>query len=145
MCTKKEKKWVLDYLSSGKGTISYELITYFYSLNITHDKKFFLPHQFYSSMKDSTISGQDYENVKKFYTVLKLKNLGELNDIYNFQDTIILCEIIKQRSLRLQKIFKYNSDITLQVASVGASIGTKVSVVFLFLLTLNMSEDLKKY
>ena len=50
-------------------------------------------------MKDSTISDQDYENVKKFYTRLKLKNLGELNHIYNFQDTIILCEIF-ERSLR---------------------------------------------
>ena len=37
-----------------------------------------------------------------------LKNLDELNHIYNFQDTIILCEIIEQRSLRLEKFFKYN-------------------------------------
>ena len=107
-CTKEEKKWVLDYLSSGKGTILYELITDIDSLNITLEKEVFLPHQFYSSMKDSTIFDQDYENVKKFYTMLKLKNLGELNHIYNFQDTIILCEIFQQRSSRLQEIFKNN-------------------------------------
>ena len=59
-------------------------------------------------MKDSTISDQDYENVKKFYTMLEFKNLGELNHIYNFPDTIILCEIFEQRSSRLQEIFKYN-------------------------------------
>ena len=40
---------------------------------------------------------------------MKLKNLGELNRIYNFQDTIILCEIFEQRSELLQEIFKYNS------------------------------------
>ena len=107
-CTKDEKKWVLDYLSSGKGTIPYELISDFDSLNIVPDKEFFLPHQFYSSMKDSVLSEEEYQNVKKFYMTLKLQNLGELTHIYNFQDTIILCKIFEQRSCRLQKIFKYN-------------------------------------
>ena len=41
LCTKEEKKWVLDYLSSGEGTIPYELITDFDSLNITPEKNFF--------------------------------------------------------------------------------------------------------
>ena len=50
----------------------------------------------------------EYENVKKFYQTLKLKNLGEVNKIYNFQDTIILCEIFEQRSNHLQKLFKFN-------------------------------------
>lgn len=50
----------------------------------------------------------EYENVKKFYQTLKPKNLGEVNKIYNFQDTIILCEISEQRSSYLQKLFKFN-------------------------------------
>ena len=54
------------------------------------------------------ISEQDYENVKKFYILLKMSNLGELNKIYNFQDTMILCEIFEQRSDLLKGIFKYN-------------------------------------
>ena len=33
-----------------------------------------------------------------------LENLGELNKLYNFQDTIILCEIFEFRSAYLQKI-----------------------------------------
>ena len=70
-------------------------------------RNFFLPHQFYSSLKDSTISEAEYQNVKKIYTKLKLRNLGELNHIYNFQDTIILCKIFEQRSSHLQEIFKY--------------------------------------
>ena len=45
-------------------------------------------------MKDSTISDEEYESIKKFYITLKLKNLGELSHVYKFQDTIvILCEI----------------------------------------------------
>ena len=37
-----------------------------------------------------------------------MPNLGELNKVYNFQDTIILCEIFEQRSGLLKKIFKEN-------------------------------------
>ena len=39
---------------------------------------------------------------------MKLENLGELNKIYNFQDTIILCEMFEQRSSHLQNLFKSN-------------------------------------
>ena len=39
---------------------------------------------------------------------MKLENLGEFNKIYNFQDTIILCEIFKPRSSYLQDLFKFN-------------------------------------
>ena len=76
---------------------------------------------------------------------MKLKNLREFNHIYDFQDTIILCEIFEQQSSHLQDIFKYNpTNVILQVVSVVASIGIKVSVVLLFLLTVNMLENLKK-
>ena len=39
---------------------------------------------------------------------MKLENLGELNIIYNFQDTIVLCEIFECRATYLQKMFKFN-------------------------------------
>ena len=39
---------------------------------------------------------------------MNLKELGELDKLYNFQDTIILCEIFENRSSQLQKLFKYN-------------------------------------
>ena len=69
---------------------------------------FFLPHIFCSSLKDTVLSDEEYENVKKFYKTMKSKNFGGLNKIYSFQDTIILCEIFEQRSSCLQEIFKYN-------------------------------------
>ena len=40
---------------------------------------FFLPHQFYSSLKDTIITEEEYNNVKTFYQTLKLKDLRELN------------------------------------------------------------------
>ena len=39
---------------------------------------------------------------------MKLENHGELNKLYNFQNTIILCEIFEQRLADLQKMFKFN-------------------------------------
>lgn len=65
-CTKDEKRWVLDYLASGKGIIPYELVID--SLSIAQeDGDFFKPHEIYSSMKYSVLTEEEYENVKKFY------------------------------------------------------------------------------
>ena len=86
------------------------MITRYDSLDISPEEgNFFLPHNFYSSLKDDIMTLEEYENVKKkTYQTMKLKNVGELSKIYNFQDTIILCEIFEQRSEHLQKLFKYN-------------------------------------
>ena len=45
---------------------------------------------------------------KKLFKLLRLKTLGDMNRIYNFQDTLILCEIFEQRACMLEKPFKYN-------------------------------------
>ena len=69
----------------GKDNIPYEMITRYDSLDITPENgQFFLPHQFYSSLKDTTMTDEEYGNVKKFYWTMKLENLGELNKIRNF-------------------------------------------------------------
>ena len=106
--SKEDQEWVLEHLSSGKGVIPYQLVTDFDSLNISTKENFFDEHLFCSSLKDHQISSEYYQNVKKFYTPMKLKNLGELNRIFNFQDTIILCKIFERRSELLKEIFKYN-------------------------------------
>ena len=104
-----DKKGVTDYLASGKGMIPYQMITDFESLNISPEKEFSSHQDFYSCLKDKNISEEDYENVKKFFMILRLKTLGDLNWIHNFQDTAILCEIFEQRSSLFQKLFKYNA------------------------------------
>ena len=40
--------------------------------------------------------------------LLRLKTLGDMSRIYNFQDTMILCEIFEQRASLLEKNFKFN-------------------------------------
>ena len=69
----------------GKRNIPYELTIQYDSLDIVPDDgDFFRPHQFFSSLKDNPLSKEEYEQVKKFYKTLKLKDLGELNKISNF-------------------------------------------------------------
>ena len=109
--TEKDEEWVMDYLSSGKGMIPYQMIMDFNSLEIKpkHHDGFLKHSDFYSSLKEKNISNEEYENVKRFFTVLRLKTLGDLNRIYNFQDTAILCEIFEERATLLQKLFKFNA------------------------------------
>ena len=74
-CTEEEQKWILNYLSTGKGTIPYEMITRYHSLDLTlGNDQFFLPHQFYPNLKDTVMTDEEYENVKKFYQTMKLEN-----------------------------------------------------------------------
>ena len=88
---------MLDYLLTGKSRILYEMITKYDSLDISpEDGNIFLPHHFYCSLNDEIMTNEEYESIKKNYQTIKLKDLGELNKIYNFQDTIILCEIFQQ-------------------------------------------------
>ena len=106
--SQEDQDWILEYLSTGKGVLPYQMITGIDFLSISPEEEFFSQHLFYLNLKDSQIYTEDYENVKKFYALMKLENLGELIKIYNFEDTIILCEIFEQRSEPLKKIFKYN-------------------------------------
>ena len=51
-CTMEKQKWVLNYLSMGKGTIPHEMIAEYDSLDIVAvDGLFFLSHQFFTMLK----------------------------------------------------------------------------------------------
>ena len=66
LCSAEEQEWALDYLSKGKGTILYEMIRRYNSLDIApEDKKSFFRHHFYSSLKDDVMTREEYEHVKK--------------------------------------------------------------------------------
>ena len=68
--------WILEYLSSGKGTIPYQMITDFDSLDIKPEKDFFDHEKLYSCLKEDNISVEEYENVKNFFQYLKITNTG---------------------------------------------------------------------
>ena len=54
------------------------------------------------------ISDEEYERVKKFCSLLRLQKLSNLNVLYIFQDTIILCEIFKNRAEEMIEEFHYS-------------------------------------
>ena len=85
------------------------MITRYDSLDIKPENSAFFSHPpILFHIKRYILTDEEYENVKKFYQTLKLENLAELNKIYNFQDTIVLCEIFEQHSSHLQNLFKFN-------------------------------------
>ena len=46
--------------------------------------------EFFSELKQSAVNDEDYENSKYLYQTLKMRNLGDLNDLHNTQDVILL-------------------------------------------------------
>ena len=106
--TNEDEAWVLDYLSSGKGMIPYQMITDFDSFKKVPKEDFFQKKDFYFELTEKDISDEEYQNVKKIFMLLRLKILGDMNRIYNFQDTSLSCEIFEQRASLLEKIFKFN-------------------------------------
>ena len=55
------------------------------------------------------ISDEEYERVKKFWNFLSLRKLSDLNDLYNFQGTIIICKIFENRVEEMIKILPLQS------------------------------------
>ena len=78
----------------GKGIIPYEIIVDMESFLIKPDSEFWEKTVF-SELKQSAVNNEDYENSKYLYQTLKMRNLGDLNDLCNTQDTILLTEIIE--------------------------------------------------
>ena len=58
---------------------------------------------------------------------MNLKDLGELNKIYNSQDTRMLCKIFEQHS-EFQKLFKYSARRRNSASSFSGSVHREVSV-----------------
>ena len=53
--------------------------------------------EFYSNLKQREVTDNDYESSFYLHKILKMQNLGDMNDLYNAQDVILLCEIGENR------------------------------------------------
>lgn len=95
---------MLDFLSEGKGVTPYQKIKSEEDLDGEPEEGFFAKIDFFSLLKNRGISDEDYENVKTFWRIMRLKKLSDLNNIYNFQDTIIVCEVFENRTKEMMKI-----------------------------------------
>ena len=75
------------------------------SFFIKPDKDFWEKIEFFSELKLTAVNNKDYENSKYLYKTLKMRSLGDLNDLYNTQDVILLTEIIESRFQSMQDMY----------------------------------------
>ena len=78
------------------------------SFFITPENEFWEKAEFFSELKQSAVNDDDYENSKYLYQTLKMRNLGDLNDLYNTQDVILLTEIIESRFEAMKNTYGFN-------------------------------------
>ena len=57
----------------------------------------FTKDEFYCTLKEKSISDEEYDNSEMLYTELNMTDMSDLNDLYNAQDVILLCEIFENR------------------------------------------------
>ena len=103
-----DKEKILDIVAEGKGALPYEKIVDVNSLQATPENVFFDHTEFFSSLNQCNISFKIYENMKYLYTALKMRSLGDMNDLYNTQDVTLLCKIIENRFQKMQDRFGFN-------------------------------------
>ena len=54
------------------------------------------------------MNDEDYKNSKYLNQTLKMRNLGDLNDLYDTQDVILLSEITESRFQARQNTYGFN-------------------------------------
>ena len=100
---------ILNNVNSGKGIIPYELIINMESLLLTpDDKELWFKIEFFSKLKMQSFEEEAYLNSKFLYKNLKMRHLGDLNDLYNFQDVALLCEILENRFQAMHDSYGFN-------------------------------------
>ena len=80
--SEKQKK-NLEIVLEGKGIIFYELVIGMDSFFLTPEKDFWEKTEFFSDLKQSAVNDVGYENSKYLSQTLKMRNLGDMDDLYN--------------------------------------------------------------
>ena len=125
----------LDIIYEGNGVIPYELIIDMESFFITPENEFWEKTEFFSELKQSIVNDDDYENSKYLFETLKMRNLGDLNDLYNVQDVILLCEIIENRFQAMQNTYGFNPRKCNSASSMSGCIEREMSKIAIALPT----------
>ena len=81
--------------------------------------------------KLSAVNNEDYENSKYLYKTLKMRNLRDLNDLYNTQDVILLTEITESRFQSMQDMYGFNPRKCNSASSMSGCIEREMSKIIL--------------
>ena len=131
----KNKEKVLEIISEGKGIIPYEIILDMESIFIKPKNEFWEKTEFFSELKQSAVNDDDYENSKYLYQTFKMKNLGDLNHLYNTQDVILLTEIIESWFEAMKNTYGFNLRKCNSASSMSSCIEREMSKIILALPT----------
>ena len=71
----------------------------------------FFQDEFFSTLKGKNVDKDCYKNVKTLNVLLKMRNLSDLNDLYNAQEVINLLEMMENRFQQRQDTSDYNPRI----------------------------------
>ena len=121
----------MDIIAEGKDIIPYELIVDMQSFFIKPENGFWEKTEFFSDLKQSAVNNDGYENSKYLYQTLKMRNLGELDNLYNAQDVILLCEIIENRFQTMQDTYGFNPRRCNSASSMSGFIEREMSKLYL--------------
>ena len=102
---------------------------------IKPENKFWEKTEFFSELKQSAVSDEDYENSKYLYQTLKMRNLGDLNDLYNTQDVILLTEITESRFEAMKNTYGFNGRKCNSASSMSGCIEREMSKIIVALPT----------
>ena len=105
------------------------------SLFLTADKEFGEKTEFFSELKLQAVDNESYENSKYLYLNLRMRNLGDLNDLCNTQDVILLCEIIESRFQAMQNTYGFNPRKCNSASTMSGCIEREMSKVIITLPT----------
>ena len=138
-----QKKRIIDIVVSGKGIIPYEKIETIESLSCKPENGvFFTRDEFYSSLKAESVDETSYQNAKTLFLTLKMRDLSDLNDLYNAQDVIILLEIIENRFQQIQDMTDYNPRIINSASKLSGCIQREKSKCVIALPTDNIQMEI---
>ena len=86
-----QKIKILEIIAEDKGIIPCENIVDMNSMLLTPENDaFFEKSEFYSNLKQEAVSDSDYKSSFFLHETLKMQNLGDMNDLCNTQDVILL-------------------------------------------------------
>ena len=138
-----ERNKIIDIVVSGKGIIPYEKIQTIQSLSLKPENGvFFTEDEFYSSLKDEPVDEISYQNAKTLFLTLKMRDLSDLNDLYNAQDVIILLETIENRFQQIQDMTDYNPRIINSASKLSGCIQREKSKCIIALPTDNIQMEI---
>ena len=127
---------ILNILAKGKGVILYKIVVDMDSFSLKPGKEFWEKTEFFSELKLSAVDDESYENSKYLYHNLKMRNVGDLNDLHNTQDVISLCEIVESRFQVMQNKYGFNPRKCYSASSMSGCIEREMSKVIIVLPTI---------